>query len=103
MKYLKIFFTIATIFIVVVFIKNYVAHAEEACCVPKGPNAAARYQEAINSAVNEYVKDPNNSEVVNALGNSSKMGIFLTGVADILKAGGYDAGRVSNCRENPIS
>jgi len=101
MKYLKIFFTIATIFIVVVFIKNYVAHAEEACCVPKGPNAAARYQEAINSAVNEYVKDPNNSEVVNALGNSSKMGIFLTGVADILKAGGYDAGRVSNCRENP--
>ncbi len=100
MFYKKIFLILVFSFITGIFgITADYAYAEEACCIVKGPNASARYEADVKTAVTTYLKD--HPEIGEALGGTSKMGVFLTGVADILTTMGYGAGRVSNCSENP--
>lgn len=99
MKKLFLFLILLPLLAGIYFFSAHAASAEEACCIVKGPNASARYEADVKTAVSNYLKD--HPDVGEALGGTSKMGVFLTGVADILTTMGYGAGRVSNCSENP--
>lgn len=74
----------------------------ESCCIPKGPNASARYESAVEAAVNQFINE--NPDVASKTGGvKSAMSQFLTGVAAILSNQGFNAGEVRNCGENHTS